>query len=268
MNLHSHIGPKIGPRTIGDHLRIVGALMIREVATRFGREGLGFAWLVGEPLIFAFGVLLMWTLLKPAYEHGLRLAPFIMTGYMSLLLLRHMISHGLSAIIANTGLLYHRHITPLHIYISRFALEFAGTTVAFVVTYGFLLATRSVTLPHEPLLLYGGWLLLAWLSTGIALVLAAIALEHEVVERVVPVFTYLLIPISGAFTMAAWLPAKYRDLFLLVPIPHGIEMIRAGVFGEFVPTYYDASYIAAWALGLNFLGLVLLARTQRNIEVE
>lgn len=242
--------------------------MMREIATRFGREGLGFAWLVGEPLLFAFGVLLMWSVLKPAYEHGIKLAPFIMTGYLALLMLRHMISHSLSAIQANSGLLYHRNITPLHIYLSRWSLEFVGTTIAFIVTYGALLMIGSVELPHDPLTLYVGWLLLTWLSIGMSLVLAALALEHEVIERVVPVFTYMLIPISGAFTMAAWLPPKFREIFLLVPIPHGVEMIRAGVFGEFVATYYDVSYIAAWSLGLNFLGLILLARTKRNIEIE
>ena len=32
--------------------RVVGALLIREIYTRFGRESLGFAWIVAEPLVF------------------------------------------------------------------------------------------------------------------------------------------------------------------------------------------------------------------------
>jgi capsular polysaccharide transport system permease protein len=31
--------------------RVVGALIIREIYTRFGRESLGFAWIVAEPLV-------------------------------------------------------------------------------------------------------------------------------------------------------------------------------------------------------------------------
>jgi len=57
------------------HLKIVGALMMREMATRFGREGLGFAWIVGEPLLFCFGVMILWSFTKSPYEHGIRLAP-------------------------------------------------------------------------------------------------------------------------------------------------------------------------------------------------
>ena len=51
--------------------RVIGALVMREMTTRYGRQGLGFAWVIGEPLIFCFGVLILWTATKPAYEHGL-----------------------------------------------------------------------------------------------------------------------------------------------------------------------------------------------------
>jgi capsular polysaccharide transport system permease protein len=47
--------------------RVVGALLIREVYTRFGREGLGFAWIVAEPLIFAIPVRLVWSAVRGGY---------------------------------------------------------------------------------------------------------------------------------------------------------------------------------------------------------
>ena len=85
--------PQIGPLR---HLSIVRALMLRELITRYGREGLGFLWVIGEPLVFCLGVVLMWNLIRPEYEHGIRLGPMVMTGYMALLLLRHQISFSLS----------------------------------------------------------------------------------------------------------------------------------------------------------------------------
>ena len=85
------------------HIRIIGALMMRETVTRYGRQGLGLLWLIGEPLLFCFGVIIMWSLIKPAYEHGVRIAPFIMTGYMCLLLLRHLVGANMNALQANGG---------------------------------------------------------------------------------------------------------------------------------------------------------------------
>lgn len=241
---------------------------MREIITRYGREGLGFLWLIGEPLIFCLGVILLWSVIKPEYEHGIKIGPFTMTGYMCLLLMRHLISSLLNGIQANTGLLYHRHVKPFHIYFSRITLEISGTTVAFIIVYTILFFLGQVGLPKNILLLYFGWLILAWFSSGLALTMAGIALRYDVFERLAQVLTYLLIPMSGAFFMVSFIPPPYRDYFLLIPIPHTVEMVRAGVFGEFVKTYYQAWYPLIWGLGLNLLGLALISGARDRIDVE
>jgi len=250
------------------HSRIVGALIIREMNTRFGREGLGFVWLIIEPLIFCFGVLLFWTLTKPEYEHGIRLAPFVMTGYMSLILCRHFIGGAGNALHANIGLLQHRQIKPLHVFMARAMLEFVGTTAAFVVVYTVLLLLNQVDLPEDLLKVYAGWLLLAVVGHGFALLMAGLTMRFEAFERVVPLLSYALIPISGAFMMVDWLPPAYREMFLYIPFPHGIEMIRAGVFGEFVETHYDGAYALFIGLLMNLGGLILILGALDRIEVE
>ena len=136
-----------------DQARIIGALMMRELATRFGRQGLGFAWLIGEPLVFCVGVILLWTLTKPAYEHGVRIAPFIMTGYMCLLLIRNQIGLSMGALQANIGLMHHRQIAILQLFLARNVLEVMGATCAFIVVYAALMALRQIGPPYDLLLL-------------------------------------------------------------------------------------------------------------------
>ncbi|ASE39418.1 ABC transporter permease [Brevundimonas vesicularis] len=255
-------------KQIDRHRRIIGALIMREMLTRYGREGIGFMWLVAEPLMFCFGVLIMWSVIKPPYEHGVRLAPFLMTGYMSLLLLRHIVSHCLSAVQANAGLLYHRQISVLHIYLSRWLMEVAGATIAFFVVYAVLFGLGQVGLPHDVLLLYSGWFLMSLVALGIALIFAALALQYEIVERIVQVVMYLMIPASGAFVMASWIPDKYRDAYLHIPMPNAVEMVRAGVFGEFVSTYYHADYLLACAAVLIVIGLLMVSRAKKHLEIE
>lgn len=258
------------PRQIGPlrHLSIVRALMLRELITRYGREGLGFLWVIGEPLVFCLGVVLMWNLIRPEYEHGIRLGPMVMTGYMALLLLRHQISFSLSALQANTGLLHHRAIAVLHLYAARNALEFLGTTAAFMVVYLLLGFLGEASPPHDWSLVFGGWLLLAFLGLGLALIFSALAQRFAFMERIVPLLTYALIPMSGAFFMASWVPPVWRDAYLLIPLPHAVEMIRAGVFGPFVETHYDGLYALGWGLVLNLLGLLLIAGARDRIEAE
>ncbi len=87
--------------------RVVGALLIREIYTRFGREGLGFGWILLEPLIFAIPVLLVWSVVRAPYEHGVALMPFLWSGYLPLLLFRHVGARMLLFVRVNAGLLYH-----------------------------------------------------------------------------------------------------------------------------------------------------------------
>lgn len=248
--------------------RTILSLVMREIITRFGREGLGFAWLVAEPLAFCFGVMVLWSFTKPAYEHGIRLAPFVMTAYMSLILIRHLIGYLAGALQGNMGLLYHRQIGPLHIFSARILLEFAGATIAYAIVYVFLLAVGQVNLPSNYLLLYFGWFLLAFISSGFALILTGLAMRFDVMERLIGLIGYLILPLSGVFTMVAWLPDGFRKVLLILPFVHPVEMMRSAVFGEFVKTYYDVPYALAFGAVFNIVGLLLISSARHLIETE
>lgn len=250
------------------HLRIVGALIMREIVTRFGREGAGFLWVIGEPLVFCVGVIILWSFIKSDYEHGVRVGPFVMTGYMCLMLLRHMMSMSVGALQANVGLLYHRQISVFHIFVARNLIEFSGATVAFLVVYIALMILGEIGLPHNWLLLYFGWATMGWISFGIGVCFAAIALRYELLERLTSVLGYVMIPFSGAFIMASALPAHYREAYLMVPMPHGVEMVRGGVFGEFVHTYYHPAYPLAFGACLILIGLILIMDARDRVLID
>jgi capsular polysaccharide transport system permease protein len=255
-------------QTIREHANIIWALILRELATRYGRDNIGFIWLFGEPLLFFGFVLTMWSIIKPPYEHGIRLAPFLMTGYIPILMMRHMIGHTLMCVRANAGLLYHRRITIQHLFFSRLALEFIGVTLAFFVVFVVLAVYGVVPIPENVGLVYAGWFLLGWVTFGISLIIGALSELVEMMEKLVSALTYILVPISGMFFMAAWIPDQYRPVALLVPFLNCIEMIRGGFFGDFVTTYYSVAYVVAWGACTTFLGLILLTFLRSRVEVE
>ncbi|CAN5331539.1 hypothetical protein BH10PSE2_BH10PSE2_07560 [soil metagenome] len=164
------------------------------------------------------------------------------------------------------GLLFHRQVQVIHLYLARNILEVLGSTAAFFVVYVALISRNEVSLPKDWGLLYAGWFLLALMSSGLANMLAALSLRYDLMERLVPVLSYALIPVSGAFVMADWVPSRFRDMYLLVPLAHGIEMVRAGVFGEFVATHYHFWYALAWAGILNFFAMILLADARDRVD--
>src|ERR1700752_3652958 len=104
----------------------IGALMIREFVARWGRRNLGFAWLFCEPLVFAFPVITVWSYVRAPFEHGLPMTTFVWTGYMPLLIFRHVCSGALYSIRNASALLYHRRVTPLDVFLGRQGLEALG----------------------------------------------------------------------------------------------------------------------------------------------
>ena len=122
--------------------RVIGALIIRETYTRFGRENLGFSWIFGEFLIFALPVMAMWRFIRGHYEHGILVVPFVWSGYLPILLFRHIGGRMLSAVRLNMSLFYHRNVTPFDAIISRMAIEIIGNYGSAVFSYLLLYQPR------------------------------------------------------------------------------------------------------------------------------
>ncbi len=247
--------------------RVIGALLMREMVTRYGRENIGFLWLVVEPLILTTGVMIVWSLIRQE-SHAIPLITFVLTAYMPLTLWRHVSSQVVSCLRQNLPLLYHRQVRPLDTLIARGLMEAAGTTLALIAVYTTLRLTDLVEAYADLGLLFAGWLFMAWFAFAIGLILAAGSEIFDFVEKLVPPFQYLTLPISGVFFMVAWLPSSAQQLALYVPTVHCFELFRAGMLGESVETYYDIGYLILCCIFTTVLGLFLVQRASRHLEFE
>src|SRR5262245_38184909 len=180
-------------------VRCLKALMIRDMMMRYGRQNIGFLWVILEPMLLTAGVMAIWSLIKPPYEHGVQIVALVLTGYMPLTLWRHMTNAGVFAFRRNLGVLYHRHITLVDTLLARILLELVGTTTALLVVYGVLLAAEVVAPIADPGLAVFAWLLMGCLSAGIAIIFAILTEYSEVTERFIQPFQYLMLPLSGTF---------------------------------------------------------------------
>ena len=185
--------------------RIIGALLMREILTRYGRHNIGFMWLFVEPMMFSLGVLGIWTTFG-LHKTVLPIVPFCLIGYGSVILWRNTISKACNAIEPNRALLHHRNVRVIDLFISRIILEISGATISFLFLILFFIAIGVVSPPQDILKIISGWFLLAWFASGLALLLGSLSELSEVVDRIWHVFSYLFLPISGAFFLVEWLP--------------------------------------------------------------
>jgi capsular polysaccharide transport system permease protein len=238
--------------------RVIWALMMREVITRFGRKNLGVLWLVGEPMLFTLGVAALWSAAKMNHGSALPIVAFAVTGYSSVLMWRNTVTRCNSGIQSNFSLLYHRNVRVLDVFITRIILEEAGATASFVVLTIFFVGVEWIHPPQDLYLVLTGWLMLAWFGAALGLFVGAATAYSEVIERLWHPVSYLLFPLSGAAFMVDWLPSDAQQAVLLLPMVHGVEIMREGYFGNAVKTHYDIAYMAHFNLILTFLGLWLV----------
>jgi ABC-type polysaccharide/polyol phosphate export permease len=173
-----------------------------------------------------------------------------------------------SAIQQNINLLYHRNVQVIDVFVTRIVLEMAGATASFIVLSLFFIATEWILPPVDLLLVVFGWLMLAWFGASLSLVIGAATAYSEIVDRVWSPMAYLLFPLSGAAFMVEWLPPAAQQVVLVLPMVHGVEMIREGYFGNAVRTHYDGGYMALCCLGLTFIGLLLVRDAGRRVEAQ
>ena len=164
--------PKSGlKRSLAIQGRVIGALLMREVLTRYGRHNIGFLWLFIEPMVFTLGVTTFWMLTRSVHGSDLPIVAFAVTGYSSVLMWRNMPARCMNAIEPNLSLMHHRNVKVIDIFGARLLLEAAGVTTSFVALTLVFTALGWMTLPENVLLVAAGWLLLTWFGASLGMIL-------------------------------------------------------------------------------------------------
>jgi capsular polysaccharide transport system permease protein len=248
--------------------RVIGALLMREIITRFGRHGIGFMWIFLEPMMFTLGVTALWTLTKSTHGSSLPIVEFAATGYSTVLLWRNASMRCVLAIEPNMALLYHHNVRVMDIIASRLLLEIAGGTISLMVISLIFMGIGWMRVPVDLLYMILAWLLLTWFTIALGLLVTACSERWESFERIWHPCTYLLFPLSGALFLVDWLPARAQKYILWVPMVHCTEMLRHGYWGDAVRTYEDPAYLMLFTFILFFIGLASVKEMARRVEPE
>lgn len=249
-------------------LRILGALLIREMLTRYGRHNIGFLWLFVEPMIFTLGVTALWTATKSVHGSNLPIVAFALTGYSSVLLWRNMPGRCIGALWSNLALMYHRNIRVFDIYLARVLLEFGGATISFATLSVLFISIGWLDPPEDFMEVVGGWLLIAWFGAALAIALGALSHESELVDKLWHPASYLIFPLSGSAFMVDALPPVAQKIVLYIPMVHGVEIVREGYFGAQARAHYDLGYVVPFSLALTFVALMLVRWVGRRVVPE
>ena len=248
--------------------RVIGALLMREIITRYGRNNIGFLWLFVEPLLITLMILLLWGAARANQYSDLNIIAFILTGYPLVMMWRNVSNRAIGAIGANASLLYHRNVRVLDTLFARMLLEIAGATIAQIAIVGVLILIGWIPTPADVFYMLMAWLLMAIFAIGLGLVICSIAFKVEAFGKIWGTFSFVMLPLSGVFFFVSSLPQQAQQYVLWMPMVHGTEMFRQGYFGASVITHESISYIVLCNLVLLLLGFIMVNDFSKGVEPE
>ncbi len=246
---------------------VIGALMMRELHTRYGRENIGYLWMIAEPMLLAGAVAAIHAGERTHFSSDIRSVPFALLGYCIFILFRAIVTRAEATIDSNKALLFHRMVTIYDMLTARALIEGASTVCTLGILILFATAFGFADLPVRPMALFGGIFFMLWLSFGLSMVLAAVSYDNKLITKFIHPATYLLMPASGAFFQLQWLPEPYRTWLSWLPLTQIFELARYGQFESATLTYVDFPYLIGSNLVLLLFGLLALKIVRRGVHL-
>jgi capsular polysaccharide transport system permease protein len=246
---------------------VIRSLVLRELQQRYGRNNIGYLWVIAEPMMLASVVTLFHTIISPHGDGGMSPYTFMLTGYSIFIIFRNTFNRAESILHQSEPLFYHGMIAPIDLVFALMLVDMLGCVSAlfFLQTFGIMLGIAE--LPFRPLYLLGAVVLFTWWSTGMALLSAAYSYGSPLIGRLVHPTSYFSLPLSGAFMTVSFLPAWTRPYMAWNPMMSVFEMARYGQFEKASSSYFHIGFVIAASTFITYWGLLAIRQVRKHIHV-
>jgi capsular polysaccharide transport system permease protein len=271
MSIFQQRGPGCGMffRAMNIQLDVIKALTLRELHTRFGRNNIGYLWMIAEPMMLAT-VISLFHVFSSKGGDGAGMAPFPFTliGYTLFIIFRNTFNRADHMLDHSSALLYHHMVRPLDILIAKWVIEVLGCISALVFLMGIGIAVGAADFPAHPLYLFFAVFLISWFSLGLSMLIAAYTYESHFLSRFVHPVSYFMVFLSGAFVTMSFLPAWARAYMSWNPMMAIFEMARYGQFEHASDQYLYWQFAVAVCAVITYWGLIAFRRLRAKIHVH
>ncbi len=247
--------------------RSIGALMLREMTTTYGRSAGGYLWALLEPI----GSVLLLTIVISAGlklrqpSLGVSFAMFYATGVLVFTLYVRMQQKIAQSITYSRALLRYPAVRFFDTIVARFSLNLiTQTAVMFIVFAGIILLYETRTNIDLR------WILLSIamassFALGLGLVNAFLIPMFPIYASVFSIATTPLFFISGILYIFEELPTFAQDIVWYNPLVHVTGMMRRGFYAQYDGEYISPLYVFVVSLTLGLIGYILVSRYFRQI---
>ncbi len=237
--------------------KVISALILREVTSRYANTKLGFFWALFEPFAHIAVFMSIFTVINRPPPVGESIGLFILTGIVPWLLYNKTVSTVMSAVAGNKALLGYPQVMPLDIVIARVLLEFATMFMVMLIFLGVALFfgfTIKVDNFLDMLIVCG---LIILFAMGVGFINTTII---DFFPSYKSIYSALSMPLyfgSGIFFTMDFFSNDVLGFLAYNPILNLIEWFRDAFFTEFSSNLFDREYAITVAFVVFGLGLLL-----------
>lgn len=245
--------------------RVVTALILREMSSRYGRSPGGYLWAVLEPLGMITLMTIGFSLLLRSPPLGTSFLLFFATGYTPFTFYQTLSITLARAITFSKALLAYPVVTWVDALIARLLLNgLTGILVSYIIM-GVVLALQSdpVSIQIGPVIEAMALALLIGVAVG-TLNCALMGLI-PVWAQIWSIVTRPLFIASGVIFIYEDMPQLAQTILWYNPLMHVVALMREGFYPSYTASFVSVPFVVGCGLVILFLGVVLLGRYHRDI---
>jgi capsular polysaccharide transport system permease protein len=240
--------------------RAIGALMLREIGSSYGRSPGGYAWAIVEPVA---GIAVLTYASAMMFSHppiGRSFELFYATGMLPFLMFTMIANRVGTALLFSRPLLVYPAVTFADAILARFFVTLLTELLVFVLVIAGLVAIYDTGSDIHPAVIAQSLGLTAFFALAVGTANAYLFLRWHLWHVLWAVISRPLFVISGVFFLFGAVPDPIRGYLWYNPIIHVIGLLRAGFYPTYSAAYASSLYVLFVSLVLFGAGMAALSR--------
>lgn len=227
--------------------RVLFALIMREMATRYGRNVGGYLWAVLEPAGTVAMLSLVFNFITRRPPIGEDFSFFFTTGYMAFHFYVDISRNVSTAVSSNKALLTFPRVTIMDTIITRFILHFITASFVSFLMLGSLIIFIDEPIRIDVLNIIKSVFFASILGLSIGMLNCVLFSYFDTWKIIFGIINRPLFLISGIFFTYESLPRVAQDIIWWNPLVHVTAMMRAGFYPSYEPTFTSPLYVILFA---------------------
>lgn len=241
-------------------LRVLAALVIREMAAKFGRSAGGYLWALLEPLGGIFLLSIVFSLALRTPPLGTSFMLFYATGIVPFSMFQTISKNVAGAVKSNKGLLNYPVVTALDAIFAKVALNFMTMLMVGAVLMSGIVLFQNLHVSLDLAAVALAFACAGLFGLGVGTVNCVLFGLYPTWRNVWSVLTRPLLFVSGVLHTFEAAPPNFQAFLWWNPLVHIVGMMRSGFYGFYDTSYVSPPYVLGVSLGLFVVGGYLLRR--------